>query len=150
RTAEQMAIRFPAGLLVNLGEIPKSTYSGRLPSTRMGTASLVRQAFVQGQNQLRKRKAAEENPEARTSPRGLDANPKLDALAPYLQAKLPVFFKAHRADDLLTALRLAKEFELKPILTQATEGYLIADQLVQSKMPVLLHPTMMRPSTMET
>src|SRR5262249_9531146 len=100
RTAEQMAIRFPAGLLVNLGEIPKSTYSGRLPSTRMGTASLVRQAFTQGQNQLRKKKAAEENPEAHTSPRGLDANPKLDALAPYLQGKLPGFFKAHRADDL--------------------------------------------------
>jgi imidazolonepropionase-like amidohydrolase len=142
RTAEQMAIRFPAGLLINLGEIPKSTYPGKTPNTRMGTASIVRAALTQGQNQLRKKKAAEDKQPPPSA--------KLDALEPFLTGKLPVFFNAHRSDDILTALRLAKEFELKPILNQATEGYLVAEQIRASKAPVLAHPTMIRPSTMET
>src|SRR5207237_3416889 len=59
RTAEQMKLRFPAGLLVNLGEIPKRTYPGKLPSTRMGTANLVRTAFTQAQAHLRTRAATD-------------------------------------------------------------------------------------------
>src|SRR5207253_2482996 len=99
RTAEQMQLRFPAGMLVNLGEIPKTTYPGRLPSTRMGTANLVRSAFIQAQNHARKKKTAAEDKQPAP-------NPKLDALEGVLTGKVPVFFSAHRADDINTALRL--------------------------------------------
>jgi imidazolonepropionase-like amidohydrolase len=61
-----------------------------------------------------------------------------------------VIFAAHRADDLTTALRLAKEFDLQPMLTLVTEGYLVADAIAQAKVPVIVHPTMQRPATMET
>jgi imidazolonepropionase-like amidohydrolase len=140
RTAEGMALRFPSGILVNLGEVPKTTYPGKLPSTRMGTASLLRTAFSQAQAYGRKKEAAKETP----------INLKLEELNRALQKKIPVIFAAHRADDLTTALRLAREFDLKPALTLATEGYLIADAIAKVNVPVIVHPTMQRPSTMET
>ncbi len=144
RTVEQMTLRFPAGMLVNLGEIPKQTYPGRAPSTRMGTASLVRNALVQAQNHAHKR-ASGANDAKQAAP-----NLKLEALELVLDRKVPMIFSAHRADDLMTALRLAKEFELNAWLSLATEGYLIADQIAAARVPVVVHPTMQRPSTPET
>jgi imidazolonepropionase-like amidohydrolase len=144
RTAESMTLRFPAGLLVNLGESPKSSYPHRQPTTRMGTAALLRTALAQAQNHARKVAAAKS--EDKRPP----YNPKLEALGLALDGKLPVIFAAHRADDLCTALRLAKEFKLSPRLDLATEGYLIADRLTEAKVPVVVHPTMQRPGSMET
>jgi imidazolonepropionase-like amidohydrolase len=141
-TAEQMTVRFPAGLLVNLGEIPKRSYPGKLPTTRMGTASLVRTAFVQAQNYARKRAGAEDKRPA--------TDAKLEALSLALERKLPVLFAAHRADDLSTALRLGKEFNLDVRLELATEGYLVAGQLADNKVPVVVHPAMQRPGSLET
>jgi imidazolonepropionase-like amidohydrolase len=143
-TAESMMLRFPAGLLVNLGETPKSSYTNRQPTTRMGTAALLRTALTQAQNHARKTAAAKS--EDKRPP----YNPKLEALGLALDGKLPVIFAAHRADDLCTALRLAKEFKLSPRLDLATEGYLIADRLAKAKVPIVVHPTMQRPGSMET
>jgi imidazolonepropionase-like amidohydrolase len=144
RTAEQMKLVFPAALLVNLGEVPKGTYPGRLPSTRMGTANLVRTALFQAQNNARRRVSAKDD-DKKPAP-----NLKLEALELALDRKIPVYFSAHRADDLNTALRLSKEFNLKPVLSLATEGYLIPETLRDAKVPVVVHPTMQRPSGMET
>jgi imidazolonepropionase-like amidohydrolase len=144
RSAEQMALRFPAGLLVNLGEVPKASYPGKLPTTRMGTASLVRSVLAQAANNAKKRQAKDES--RRPAP-----NMKLEALEPALDGKIPVIFSAHRADDLDTALRLAKEFHLKPVLDLATEAYLISDRIASAKAQVFVHPTMQRVgSSMET
>jgi imidazolonepropionase-like amidohydrolase len=145
RTAEQMTIRFPAGILVNLGEIPKQAYTGKLPSTRMGTASLVRTALVQAQNDAHKRTTAKD-PDKRPA-----RNLKLEALEQVLDRKVPVFFSAHRADDLDTALRLAKEFQLRAILDLATEAYLVRDEIAAAQVPVVVHPAMQRVgASMET
>jgi imidazolonepropionase-like amidohydrolase len=136
RTAEAMCLRFPAGLLVNLGEVPKQTYTSRRPTTRMGTAALVRSAFAQARR-----------------PEGEDRKPrdiKADALRLALDRKVPVIFAAHRSDDLATALRLAREFNLKARLDLATEGYLMADVLREAKVPVVVHPTMQRAGSLET
>jgi imidazolonepropionase-like amidohydrolase len=141
--AESMALRFPAGIVVNLGEIPKASYPNKQPTTRMGTAALVRTAFAQAQNHARKKAAADE---AKRPP----SNLKLDALGLALDGKVPVIFTAHRGDDLATALRLAKEFNLKARLDMATEGYLMADALRDAKVPVVVHPTMQRPGSLET
>lgn len=144
RTAEQMALKFPAAVLVNLGESPKGAYPGRGPLTRMAVAALVRTTFAQAQTYQQKRKTANDE---KKPPRNL----KLEALSPCLEKKLPVIFSAHRADDLATALRLADEFHLQPILGLATEGYLIRDRLAASKAPVIVHPAMQRiGATMET
>ncbi len=132
RTAEAMTIRFPAGILVNLGEVPKAAYPNKAPTTRMATAALVRAALAKA--------------------RGKDTGDgKQAALRLALERKVPVLFAAHRADDLLTGLRLAKEFGLDGRLELATEGYLIADELAKAKASVVVHPPMQRAgSSMET
>ncbi len=145
RTAESMTLRFPAGILINLGESPKSSYAGKLPTTRMGTAALIRSAFTQARNHSNKLAAG----------KGTDkqppANPKLEALGLALAKKIPVLFAAHRADDLETALRLAHEFDLLARLELATEAYRIADEVAKAKVAVVVHPTMQRSAaSMET
>jgi imidazolonepropionase-like amidohydrolase len=137
RTAESMTLRAPAGILVNLGEAPKSAYANKLPTTRMGTAALLRTALTQAKNYARKRAVKSEE---KVPPRNL----QLEALALALERKVPVIFTAHRSDDLLTALRLAREFNLDARLDMATEGYLIAEELARAKVPVVAHPPMQR------
>ncbi len=139
RTAEGMTLKFPAGILMNLGESVKG--SGKFPSTRMGTANLVRTALSQAQAYSKKKEGAKEAP---------PINLKHEALEGALKKKYPVFFAAHRSSDIATALRLAEEFGVEPVLSLATEGYLIADVIAQSKAKVVVHPTMQRPATMET
>ncbi len=73
-SAEKMALRFPSGLLVNLGEVPKQSYPNKFPGTRMGTANLLRTAFTQAQVNARKRETAKEDD--KKPPRNL----KLEAL----------------------------------------------------------------------
>lgn len=142
-TAERMTLRFPAGILVNLGEVPKAAYPGKQPTTRMGTAALVRAALAQAQSHQRKKAAAKDDKAPPT-------NAKLEALALALEGKAPMIFAAHRADDLDTALRIAKEFGLKARLDLATEGYLMADRLAAAGVPVVVHPTMQRAASIET
>jgi imidazolonepropionase-like amidohydrolase len=133
KTAPQMALKFPAGLLVNLGETPKSTYPSKGPLTRMAVANLVRTAFAQARDAAK------------------PASGKVEVLKPFVRGELPVYFSAHRADDILTGLRLADEFKLKPVLDLATEAYLVGDRIAQAKVPVVVHPTMQRAgSSMET
>jgi imidazolonepropionase-like amidohydrolase len=142
-TAEKATIKFPAGFLINFGEVPKTAYPGKGPQTRMGVASLVRSSFTKAKNYLAKQNGdADKRP-----PRDL----KLDGLEPVLTGKVPVYFSAHRADDIATALRISEEFQLKPVLSLATEGYLIADTISKAKVSVVVHPTMQRAgSSMET
>jgi imidazolonepropionase-like amidohydrolase len=143
-TVQASMIRTPAAIVINLGEIPKQTYPNKLPTTRMGTASLIRVAFVQAQENARKRR------EARDDDKRPPRSPKLEALEPALEGKIPVLFEAHRADDIVTALRLAHEFKLRAALVLATEGYLVADEIARAKVPVIVHPAMQRISTVET
>ncbi|MFO0877969.1 MAG: amidohydrolase family protein [Gemmataceae bacterium] len=138
---EEMALRFPAGLLINLGETPKEAYPGKAPQTRMATAALIRAAFARAQAHVRKSAGKEKPP----------ADGKLEALGLALQKKIPVLLAAHRSDDILTGLRLAKEFDLDARLHLATEAYLLEDTLARARVPVLLHPPMQRiGSNMET
>jgi len=143
-SAEAMAVRFPQMMLFNLGDVPKDAYPDKKPSTRMGTASIVRTALSEAANHARKRKAAKDES---SQP---DRNLKHEALGQVLERKLPALFAAHRADDLVTALRLTDEFKLKSRLALGTEGYLLGDRLAAAKLPVIVHPTMQRVGGMET
>jgi imidazolonepropionase-like amidohydrolase len=143
RTAEEMTVRFPAGLLVNLGESSKGTSPGKAPTTRMASAAIVRSAFTSARNALAKKPGKDDKP--------APVNPKAEALAPVLAGKVPVLLAAHRADDLATGLRLAHEFGLKARLELATEGYLMADDIRKAGVAVVVHPTMQRAAAnMET
>jgi imidazolonepropionase-like amidohydrolase len=136
-TAEACTLKSPAAILVNLGESPKDAYKGKGPLTRMGVAALVRKAFSDADAYRKKG----------TGPK----NAKHDALVPALEGKVPVYFAAHRADDISTALRIADEFKLKPVIALGTEAYRMAEQLKKAGVPVIVHPTMQRAAaSMET
>ncbi len=125
-------------LLVNLGEVPK----GKSPTSRMGVAALVRKTFADAD-------AYRANPARKGG--GGAVNAKLEALIPALEGKAPVYFAAHRKDDIQTALRIANEFKLKPVIALGTEAYRMADELKRAGVPVVVHPTMQRAgSSIET
>ncbi|HUG90263.1 MAG TPA: amidohydrolase family protein [Planctomycetaceae bacterium] len=144
RSAEAMAIRYPQAMLFNLGSGVKETYEGERPGTRMGTAALIRTAFTDAANYARKRARAKE-PGDRP-----DRQLKHEALDLVLQQKVPAMFCAQQADDLLTALRLIREFKLKGQLALAAEAYLVRDELTTAGVPVVVHPTMQRVGSLET
>jgi imidazolonepropionase-like amidohydrolase len=126
-TTAEAALASPVfAVVVNLGESPK----GKSPTTRMGVAALVRKAFAEADAYRAKPPAAK--------------NAKHDALVPALEGKAPVYFAAHRKDDIQTALRIAAEFKLKPVIALGTEGYRMADELKKAGVPVVVHPTMQR------
>jgi imidazolonepropionase-like amidohydrolase len=103
----------------------------------MGTAAVVRKAFADAQAY-----AAKKNP---------PKNAQHEALLPALSQKMPVIFTAHRADDIRTALRIAEEFQLKPVIALGTESFLMREELAQKKVPVIVHPSMQRAGdSMET
>jgi len=143
-TAEDAALNKSFAVLVNLGESPKVAFAGKGPQTRMGTAALVRKAFAEAQSYQKKKSQS-----PGTAVPGL--SPKHEALIPALEGKAYVIFAAHRADDIRTALRIADEFQLKPVISLGTEAYLLADELAKRKVPMIVHPTMQRPGgSMET
>ncbi|MCC9203861.1 amidohydrolase [Arthrobacter sp. zg-Y769] len=129
RYLEEMVLRAPSGLKSALGENPKRIYSDKkqTPSTRLGTAMVIRQAFMDAQNYLGKA-----DPNTR--------DPHLEALAMVLRREIPWRQHAHRADDIGTALRLADEFGYDLVLDHGTEAHVLADVLAERGVPVLIGP----------
>lgn len=114
-----------SGIKFALGENPKSYYTERdeTPQTRMATAALIREALEKAKRYKEQLDRAEE-PEDRP-----DYDIKCEALIPLLNGEMKAHFHCHRADDIMTALRICREFGLTPLLIHCTEGHLIADIL---------------------
>ncbi len=123
---EEMLIKDPIAMKAAVGENPKRVYTDQklAPYTRMTIASLFRKAMVDGLEYREALALAKDDPEKKP-----DKDLALEALLPVLDGTLPLKIHAHRADDILTALRLAKEFQLKVTIEHCTEGHLIADVL---------------------
>ncbi|MEW5762798.1 MAG: amidohydrolase [Bacillota bacterium] len=134
-TVEAKLVRFPAGMKAALGENPKRVYGQekRTPATRMANAALLRTALVQAQEYLRKR----ERREGKEAP---DRDLKWEALGRVLEGKIPLRVHAHRADDILTAVRVAREFGAQLVIEHGTEAYKVADVLAREGVPVVLGP----------
>jgi imidazolonepropionase-like amidohydrolase len=147
QVVDRMVVRQPAGLKMALGENPKSVYKPRdkMPSTRMGTAALIREALVNTQNYLDKQARAAADPD--TEPP--DEDLKLEALALALRREVPVRIHAHRADDILTALRLGQEFGLQVVVEHCTEGHKVAAELAEAGVPAMVGPSLSSRSKME-
>ncbi|MBX5465232.1 MAG: amidohydrolase [Clostridia bacterium] len=137
RTVEEMLLREFSGLKLALGENPKRVYGEqkRMPSTRMGTAFVIREAFVRAREYMEKLERAQDDPERRP-PRDL----KLEALARVLRGEVPVRNHCHRADDIRTALRLADEFGYRLVIDHGTESHKLADELARRGVPVAWGP----------
>jgi len=125
---DEMVVRFPAGLKAALGENPKRSYGKekKTPATRMASAAIIREALIKAQNHLKK-----ESPE-----RDL----KMESLVRVLRREVPLRVHAHRADDIMTAVRIAGEFGVELIIEHCTEGHLVAGQLAEKKIPVVIGP----------
>ena len=123
---DDMIIKEPIAMKVAFGENPKRVYNDKkkAPSTRMATAAILRDTLTKANRY--KEKLLEANGDKTKLP---NYDSKLEALLPVLEGRIPLKAHAHRADDIFTAIRIAKEFNLKITLEHCTEGHLIADQL---------------------
>ncbi len=130
---DQMAVLDPAAMKFALGENPKGIHKGHGPATRMATAAVIRETLTQALNYDSNR--------AQADGPGFDA--RLDALRPVVAGRLSAHFHAHRADDIVTAVRLSKEFGLDLTVVHGTEGHLIADFLAKEGIPVVTGPFLM-------
>lgn len=143
----ERVLRENAGIKGALGENPKRVYSSqkKSPSTRMASAAILREALVAAQNYLGKQTLAGADWQ-KQPPRDL----RLEALVPVLKKEIPLRIHAHRADDIATALRIAREFDLDLVLEHATEAHLIVDKVAAAGFPANIGPSLGAPSKIET
>lgn len=136
RTVDEMIVRDPTSVKSALGENPKRVYSEqkKLPSTRLGVAAVIRDAFLRAQDYRFERDyaAAEGKPFTR--------NATYEILVRVLDREVPWCQHTHRADDIATAIRLAEEFGYRLVVNHGTEGHLIADLLAEKRIPVVIGP----------
>jgi len=144
RCVDEMTLLQPAAMKCAFGENPKRVYGKekKLPSTRMGTAALLRGALSEAQDYIRKKSTSRL---AAT----LEPNVKAQALSAVLEKLIPLKVHAHRADDILTAIRIAKEYNINITLDHCTEGDLIADILYRENFPVIIGPSLTSRSKIE-
>lgn len=165
-TVNEMLVKSPAALHINLGEDPVSTWRKRNKiDTRMGLVALLRQSLIDAQDYRVKiddygKKLDEYNENLKLS--GKKRNKDLEEPSPperdlgkeailaALDRKIPVIVSANRKDDILAAIRVADEFNLKMILLHGAEAYVVADILKRKNIPVLLGPITAQPSSMES
>ncbi len=137
RAVDKMIIRDPLAMKMAFGENPKSVYgpAEKMPITRMATAALIREWLYKAKQYVAKKEAA--GADASKMP-AYDA--KLEALELVVTKKIPIKAHAHRADDILTAIRIADEFDVEVSIEHCTEGHLIAEELAEAGRPVILGP----------
>lgn len=143
---DDMVILEPAAMKVSFGENPKRTFSGKnkTPVTRMGIAALLREALTAAGNYgNRKRRALENGQE-------FDKDLRMEALLPVLNREMPLKAHVHRADDIMTALRIAREFGADITLDHCTEGDIVLDKIVESGAPAIVGPMLTSKSKVET
>jgi len=140
RVVDQMVLREPAGMKSALGENPKRVYGERkeTPSTRLGTAAVIREAFVQAGNYQAKLAAAEQQPPSERKP--VDRDLGLEALGRVLRREIPWRQHCHRADDIATAIRISREFGYELVIDHGTEAHLLADLIAAESIPVIIGP----------
>lgn len=144
--ADELVIKFPSGMKGALGENPKRVYSGqdKMPKTRMGNAAVMRRALVQAQDYLRKKALAVDKPDKQP-----DFDLSKEALACVIRKEIPLRVHCHRADDILTAIRIAKEFDIDISLEHCTEGDKVLESVRASGFPVTMGPCLTDKSKLE-
>ena len=132
---DDMILRDPVAMKAAFGENPKGCYGQRdrkKPVTRMGIAALLRETLAKAKRYAEKKDAGEDVP----------FDFQLEAMLPVIRREIPLKCHAHRADDMLTALRIAEEFGIDITLDHCTDGHLIAGILAKKGRPVLVGPSL--------
>lgn len=135
---DDMIIKNPIAMKVAFGENPKRVYNAqkKSPMTRMATAAILRETLFKTKIYLEKKEKAEDESKMP------DFDMKLEAMIPVIKRQIPIKAHAHRADDIFTALRIAKEFNIDITLDHCTEGHLIANDLAREGKGAIVGPSL--------
>lgn len=138
RRIDDMVVLEPAAMKVAFGENPKKTYSGKnvIPSTRMSIASMLKQELTKAKKYYLDKQASIQ------AGRDFEEDYSLECWIPVFKKEIPLKAHVHRADDIITAIRIAKMFDLDMTLDHCTEGHLIADVIRDSGFPVIVGPNL--------
>lgn len=138
---DDMIIKAPCAMKLALGENPKTVYNEKeqAPTTRMGTIAMIRDILFKAKNYLAAQKKHDENPDDNDKP---EFDLRLEALLPVIKREIPVKVHAHRADDICSAIRIGKEFDIDVTIEHCSDGDIIADILERENVPVNLGPTL--------
>lgn len=141
RCIDHMVVKNPAAMKVAFGENPKTVYGEKdvCPSTRMGIAALLRKTLYQ----------AKQYKEAKEKGTLQKEDFEMEPWLPVLNGEIPIKAHAHRADDILTAIRIAKEYQVDMTIDHGTESHLIADEVKKSGFPVIVGPHLTSRSKIE-
>ena len=147
RRIDNMVIKNPVASKIAFGENPKSCYGRdeKTPQTRMAIASLLRENLKKAEEYMEELELYMEH-EDHDKP---EYDIRLESLIPVLKGEIPFKVHAHRADDMFTAIRIAKEFDIKLTLDHCTEGHLIAEELLEEGYPVIVGPSLSERSKIE-
>jgi len=144
KTVEEAMIRPAVAMKCAFGENPKRCYRDKCDSSRMTTAAKLREMLFGARDYMLRKEAAGDD---------ISKLPKFDmkmeALIPVLKREIPLKAHAHRCDDIMTALRIAKEFDVRITIEHCTEGHLIVDELKNAGVPVAVGPTLTNASKLE-
>lgn len=141
---ENMIIKAPVAMKMALGENPKRVYGqskSKSPMTRMSSASIIRQTLFEATEYMNLKENFEnsENQDLSKKPK---LNFRLESLIPVLKREIPAHIHAHKADDIYTAIRIAKEFNLDLVIVHGSEGHIIIDELKEEGFGVISGPHM--------
>lgn len=145
KSIDDMIVKEPAAMKIAFGENPKRVYSGKgkMPATRMATAALLRETLTKAAQYKEKKEKAIAKGEDFTE------DFKQEAWLPVLNKEIPLKAHAHRSDDILTAIRIGKEFNLHMTLDHCSEGHFIPEYVAASSYPAIIGPTLTRRSKIE-
>lgn len=135
---DDMVVKEPLAMKVAFGENPKRIYTGKnkMPNTRMAIAAMLRESLTEAINYKNKKIQCE------IEDKDFSINLKYEALLPLINREIPMKAHVHRADDILTAIRIAKEFNLKLTLDHCTEGHLIGEYIKRDNLCAIVGPTL--------
>ncbi len=142
---DDMIVKAPAAMKCAFGENPKRVYGDeqrKAPMTRMATAALLRETLMEARDYLQNKESEDEDKHP-------DFDFRMEALIPLLKKEIPLKAHVHRADDIFTAIRIAREFDLTVTLDHCTEGHLIPSHIQKSGCCALVGPSLSERSKFE-
>jgi len=149
RAIDNMVVLEPAAMKVAFGENPKSNYNDKdkMPTSRMSIAALLREELFEAQQYYKNKKNSQQSG---NEDKDFNEEFRKECWLPVFDKKIPLKAHVHRADDILTAIRIAKQFGLKMTLDHCTEGHLIAEEIKESGFPAIIGPTLSVRNKIET
>lgn len=137
KRVDSMVVKDPVAMKCAFGENPKRCYRDKNNFARMSTAAKLREMLLKALDYRERKEAAGDDLLKRPA-----YDMKLEAMLPVLDGSIPLKAHAHQANDILTAIRIAKEFKVRMTLEHCTEGHLIADELAEENYPCAVGPTL--------